>query len=36
MALVGFALAILAKATGSLWPGVLLHAVYNAAVTLAT
>jgi membrane protease YdiL (CAAX protease family) len=34
--LVGLVLAVLAKATGSLWPGVLLHAVYNAAVTLAT
>jgi membrane protease YdiL (CAAX protease family) len=35
VSLVGLVLAVLAKATGSLLPGVLLHAVYNAAVTLA-
>jgi membrane protease YdiL (CAAX protease family) len=35
VALVGLALALLFKATGRLWPGVVLHAVYNAVVTLA-
>jgi membrane protease YdiL (CAAX protease family) len=31
---VGFVLALLFKATGRLWPGVILHATYNAIVVL--
>jgi membrane protease YdiL (CAAX protease family) len=35
VATVGFVLAVAFKATGSLWPGVVIHAIYNAVVTFA-